>query len=280
MARITIDGVWRETIAETRAHFAAFATLTAAFIFLPALLLGAALPRMPIPTTITPATMPPFHARVFVAILAIIALQSIGMLTIVAIAGDSARSPHETVGQTLARVLPGVLRYFGALLLLLVGYFIIAIPISIVLGVLFAGLGAAGMKANAAGANMAVGLALLVILPMLLWLGARLSPMAGVFSIEAASPMRGIRRAWTLSAGSGWRIMLVIVVFSLAVLAVLFVTQGLAAALGVAATLAGAHSVGAIVFVVVTSVLNALISILFMVALGVIYRQLRKGEAI
>lgn len=123
-------------------------------------------------------------------------------------------------------------------------------------------------------------LALLIILPLLLWLGSRLSPMVGVFSIEAASPVRGIRRAWALSAGSGWRIVLVILVFSLAVLALLLVTQAMAAALGVAATLSGAHSIGAIVFVAASAVVNALISILFTVALGVIYRQLREGAAV
>ncbi len=278
MARITIDGVWRETLAETRAHFAAFATLTAAFIFLPALLLGAAAPTMPV-VAITPTTMPSFPAWFWPAVLLIVALQSVGMLTIVAIAGDATRSPQETVGQTLTRVLPGVLRYLGALLVLFIGYLLIAIPIGLVLGLLFAGMGAVGVRSSAASGTGAVLLALLVILPLLLWVGARLSPMVGVFSVEGPSPIRGIRRAWALSSGAGWRIVLVIIVFTLAVLVVLLVTQVLAAALGVAATLAGAHSIGGIAFVVVSAVLNALISILFTVALGVIYRQLREGEA-
>lgn len=280
MARISIDGVWRQTLAETRAHFPAFATLTAAFVFLPALVFGAASPPMPTATSLAAATISTLPVWFFPAILLLVVLQSIGMLTIVAIAGDAARSTSETVGSTVKRVLPRVSRYLGALLVLFVVYLLLAIPIGLVVGLVLGGFSTAGQLPDHVTAASATVLALLVILPLLLWLGARLSPMVGVFSIEAVSPIRGIRRTWALSAGSGWRIMLLIIVFTLAVLALLLVTQGLAAALGVAATLAGTHSISGILFVVASAMVNALISILSTVALGVIYRQLRQQEAV
>lgn len=278
MARITIDSVWRETLAETRAHFAAFATLIAAFVSLPALLFGAALPPTPQFQSFTPGTMPHFPGWFFPVALLLLVLSSIASLTVIAIVADPARPAHETVGKTLVRVLPGVVRYLGALIVLGIAYFIILIPVALVIALIAAASGVTGIQANSASFGPLGLLLLLAIIPLFLWLMARLSPMPGVFAVESAGPITGIRRAWVLSDRSGWRIVALILVASVAVIVVTLVTQALAAALGVAATVAGAHSIGSVLFQVVSAVLNGLVTILLTVALGVIYHQLRVRE--
>ena len=276
--RISIDGIARETGAQVRAHFAAFATLTAAFVFLPSILFGVLLPvgaqafRMPVP-----GQMPHFPPWFWPTALVGLLLQSLITLTIAAIAGDRARPANETVGVTLARMLPVLGRYLGGLLLLMVAYFLLGIPVVLVIGLLFGAVTMAGGTAAAANPQQLAGALLLVLLPVLLWVGARLSPMAGVFAIERAAPLHGIRRAWALSNGAEWQIALLIIVFSIAAIIVALVVQGLGAALGSGAALAGAGGLGKIIVVTVSAAVNALLFILFSAGLGVLYRQLREG---
>ena len=277
-SRISIDGIARETQAQVRAHFSAFATLTAAFVFLPSILFGLLLPakaqafQMPVP-----GQMPHFPPWFWPTALIGILLQSLVTLTIAAIAGDPARPAHETVGATLARMLPALVRYLGGLVLLVIGYFLIGVPVMLVIALMVGAVSVAGGGAAAANPQQLAGALALVLLPVLLWLGARLSPMAGVFAVERAAPYTGLRRAWALSDGAGWRIALLIIVFSLAAILVALVVQGLGAALGSGAALAGAGGLAKIIVVTVSAAVNALLFILFSAGLGVLYRQLREG---
>jgi len=275
MSRLTINSVARETMVEVRAYFGTFATLTAAFVFLPALAFGLLLPaevqrvRMP-----APGVLPHFPAWFVPAVLVAITLQSLVTLTIAAIAGDPARVPHETVGQTLTRMLPALLRYLGALVLLFLAYIVLALPFGLIITFAVGALAAIGGGTNAGTANTAVGIAILILLPTLLWVGARLSPMIGVFAIERTSPLAGIRRAWRLSAGSAWRIVLLVILVSFAGIVVAFAAQGVAVAFGSAMVIAGSPTVARIALGTVTGAVNGLLFVLFSAGLGVIYRQL------
>ncbi len=278
MARISIDRVWRETQSQVRAHLSAFATLTAAFVFLPALLFGLLVPQgMQGFTLPAPGTMPHFPPWFWPAALVGVVLQSLVTLTIAAIAGDAARPTDETVGQTLARMLPALLRYLGALVVLFFLYLLLLIPISLVLMLVLGAVSALGGDAVQKQAMLVGGLIALLLVPVLLWVAGRLAPMVGVFAVEGAAPVTGIRRAWRLSSGSGWRIALLIFVTSFAAILVALAVQGVAAALGSGAALAGAHMVARIVVAVVSAAINGALFVLFSAGLGVIYRQLREG---
>ena len=281
MARLNIDRLARETAAEVRAHAAAFGTLTAAFVFLPALAFGLLLPgdatafRMPAPGQL-PHLPPWFLASLVVEII----LQSLVQLTIAAIAGDPSRPVHETVGRTLARMLPALVRYLGALLLLVVGYLLLSVPIGLVIAVV----GGAAMMvggpdpAAARSVQGLLGFVILALVPVLLWVAARLSPMVGVFAVEeVAAPLGGIRRAWALSDGSGARIALLIVLVSLAAILAAAAVQGLAAAFGVTAAVAGAPGLGKLLVQIASGAISAVLFVYFAAGLGVLYRQLRAG---
>jgi len=281
MARLSIDSIARETANEVRAHFTAFATLTAAFVFLPGLIFALAVPpsmrdfHMP-----APGTMPTLPGWFWAAALAAILLQSLVTLTIAAIAGDPARVPHETVGQTLTRMLPALLRYLGALVVLFVAYLLLLIPVTLILVAVTVAFGAVGGKAITSNPQLFVVLIALLLLPALLWLGARLSPMVGVFAAEGSGPVSGIRRAWRLSRGAGWRIALLIVLTSLAAILVALVASGITGAIGSLVALGGAIGAARLLVTIASGVANGLLFILFSAGLGVIYRQLRAAPPV
>lgn len=275
MARISIDGVARETMAEARAHWSAFATLTAAFVFLPSLVFGLLAPsaaaslQMP-----APGVMPHFAGWLVPAVLVGIVLQSWVTLTIAGIAGDPARPEHETVGATLARMAPTLLRYLGALVLMFVGYLLLAVPLGMVVGLVTGtGFQRTGVALGVSGPG--AGLLVIAILALVLWLAARLAPMAGVFAVERTGPVAGLRRSWALTSGSTGRIVLLIIVMLIAALVVVVAGQALAAAFASAVLLAGAATLAKVIQLMVAGAVNALLFMLYSAGVGVLYRRLR-----
>ena len=279
MVRLSIDRLARETASEVRAHAAAFGTLTAAFVFLPGLAFGLLSPndaaafRVP-----APGQLPHFPPWFWPSLLVGVILQSLVQLTIAAIAADPARPAHETVGRTLARMMPALARYLGALLLLFVGYLLLSIPIGLLIAIVggAARMAGGGDPAGAARSMQALlGLVLLALVPVLLWVAARLSPLTGVFAVEGAAPTGGIRRAWALSRGSGLKIAFLIVILSFAAILAAVSVQGLAAAFGATASVAGAPGLGTLLVKCASSAVSAVLFVYFAAGLGVLYRQLR-----
>lgn len=97
---------------------------------------------------------------------------------------------NPTFGESLSTGVRAALPLLGATLLLFIGYFILAIP----MGLLFAAIGSAG--------EVAVGVVGLLILPVLVYLGCRLSILFPLATVEGIrNPVTLITRSWTLTGG-------------------------------------------------------------------------------
>lgn len=284
MGRLTMNGVWEETRTVARRHFETFVTFAAAFAFLPPLALGVAFPGMMSAMT-NPDAAAALPSTFVLAALANSLLGFVGIFAIVAIAADPAEGGGRRVRESFAGALRGLGKFLLALLLIYVVVVVAGIALGIVVAIVAAasgGLGgsgaAAGGPATVAGPTVAAAI-LAVVLPVMLWLTARLSPMVGVFVREPVRVIGGVRRAWRLSRGSTWPIVGLLLLFVFASLAIGFGGAGLGAAFGVAGRLAsGSVGVGALLFAIVTSALGAALLLYYAVALGVIYRQLSAGE--
>ena len=94
-------------------------------------------------------------------------------------------------GESLTAGVRAALPLLGATVLLIIGYIILAIPV----GLLFAVVGSAG--------EVAVGLFGLLILPLLVYFGCRLSILFPLATVEGIrSPVTLITRSWQLTGGN------------------------------------------------------------------------------
>lgn len=122
---------------------------------------------------------------------------------------------HPSFGESLGAGVRAALPLLGATLLLLLAYFVLAIP--------FALLGAAiGSVAEAVGGILA-----LLLLPVLIYIGCRLSILFPLASVEGIrSPVTLITRSWQLTRGRVLPIFLALLVFiviAVVLLALVFV---------------------------------------------------------
>ena len=144
----------------------------------------------------------------WVVLLAVIGLQVGGVFAIAAISADRSEGGGRTLGETLGEAMPAFGRFIGALGLFAIAYLLASVVLAMVLGVVVLAGGltpdavaSAGRGAPPPGLAAVV---LAVVLPILIWLWARLLPLVGVYLRESAGIVGGIRRAWGLSRGSAW----------------------------------------------------------------------------
>ncbi len=280
MVRLDIAAVWRMTVDIVRRHFSTFVTLTAAFVFLPAVFLAVAFPeagvfRLPVPGQ----APPPFPAGLILLGLLSGLVGLVGHFSIGAIAADPAEGGGRSLGQIIAAVLPKIGKGLIAGLYLLLAYLALCFVAVVIVTILAAMFGAVGgmrtsvppggvLPAPTASAMMVGGLLLVIVLPLMIWATARLSPMLGVLLREPLSAFDSIKRAWALSRGSALPIAGMLLLVGVASLLVGLVVQGIGSALGLNA------GVALLLVVVARSAVSALIAVYYYTATAVIYRQL------
>ncbi len=275
MSGLDLGAVRRDTTAVVHRHFAIFATLVAAFAFLPRLILLIAFPgggRMP--NFVHPAPQP---AGYLWATLVATLIGLISAFTIAAIAADPAEGGGRPIGATIVAILPKIGKAFVALLWLAVAYVlgvlaigIVAIIVSVI--VIAANVGGATPMAAATPATTGLivfGLVAL-LLPVIFWLYARLTPLLGFLLREPISAFAAIKRAWRLSRGSTWRIVLIWLLFFAALLPIQIAGWMIAgpAVPGIVLEVPG------FVALALSTAAIAGLSMYFYAACGIIYRQL------
>ena len=115
-------------------------------------------------------------------------------------------------GESLTAGVRAALPLLGATVLLIIGYIILAIPV----GLLFAVVGSAG--------EVAVGLFGLLILPLLVYFGCRLSILFPLATVEGIrNPVTLVTRSWTLTGGRVLPIFLATMLFVVIVIALVAV---------------------------------------------------------
>lgn len=256
MGDLTIDGVWRETAAKVRANRGLFATLAAAFTFLPALLFALLVPQP------VPGAQPPPGFVPFALLLAL--LQTVGSLAVISIAHDP-KAQGRPVGATLATMVGASLRYVGTIFLVSIGLAIVAAALAIPLGLL--------TGAGTQPVRLAL-LLFLLALPLMVFVFAQLLPLAGVLAVERAGFGSALARAWRLGRGVRGRLVLFALLIFLVVVVVVLSVQGVGAAIGVAAAAAGGGSVVGMLFTAISIGVQSFVAIYTSVAVGTIWRRL------
>ena len=171
-------------------------------------------------------------------------------------------------------MLPKIGKAIVAGVLLFLVYMVGAIAIGLVVGivavvVIVAGSGAgATPKADPVTAGIIAIVVIAAILPVVVWLYARLTPLLGVLLREPIGAWASIRRAWRLSRGSGGRL-------SALWVALFVVTAIVQVALWAVVGAAGpASSAVGFAAILVRSAFGAALGAYFYAGCGIVYRQL------
>lgn len=270
MTNMTFVGLWQGTHAAVRRDFAAFMTLAAAFIALPALALNIAMPDMTNIAAI--GSRPALPAGLLPLLFLVMLAQIVGLFSNSAVTADPDSGGDRTFAAIMRSALPGVLRFAGAIILLYIVTLVATVVVFIV-GALIAL--AMGLFERGASPPPSVGTILgwaiaacLLVLPIIVWLQARLSPMVGVYLREQGGVIAGICRAWGLSRGHAGPIAGMLLVYLAMAMAIMLV------ALVLSIGLAMRHPVMIVVLPIVMAVPGLFLNVYSGALLGVIYRQL------
>ena len=117
-------------------------------------------------------------------------------------------------GEAISAGLRAMLPMIGVYLLLIVGYVVVAIVLTLTVGLSFLGLfGATAAGGQAPGAGTVIGVILIVTIVMVavLYIFTKLSMIVPVIVIDQErSPVRAIGRSWSLTRGASFKIFLLL----------------------------------------------------------------------
>lgn len=198
------------------------------------------------------------------------------LVSLIALAGQLAMirlalTPGESVGSAIAHGVRRMPLYFVAILIVVIGLLLAAVPFGVVLVL-------AGVPLDRTAemsVNPVVVAAIVLYIALIVFIGVRLILMAPVTSAEGAGPIAMIRRSWGLTRQHWWRLFGFGVAFFIATLIVLI---AVAAASGVLAGLlfgpVEPMSASALIVALAQALVNAAVTIIFTVMLARIYAQL------
>lgn len=273
--RLSLSGLWTDTLASYRRNASVFLTLAAAFLFLPQMIVGLLLQASGVEFTIEQilkGARPP--AWLFPVNLVVLLVQLLCIIPVTKVVLGQVHS-NETVGELIAdafRRVPGFLLAILWLFLLYIGVVIaLALPVGLLAG--FAGAGVA--RGAAGGAAATLGMLLLgVALGLILYLVARMSVWFAVFVVENPGPRAVVRRSWDLTRGHAGRILLIFMVVLLGVIIAAAAIGALGAALGVVGQAVGSAGAGSFLFMAVNGLFSAIATLLLYIFTAHLYRRL------
>lgn len=146
-----------------------------------------------------------------------------GQLAIIALALDPARARGTAFKVAGQRLLPMI----GVGLVVLLAFLALCLPVVLILaagGADFTAM-SQGVSPNLApGAAASAALYTLVLVPLIFWIGARLSVLASVVTGERLG-LGAIGRSWRLTKGYSWRIVGVLILFLIVMLVAVLAAQ-------------------------------------------------------
>lgn len=234
------------------------------FFFLPSFAASVFMPELanpPPPNTNSPAAMEAAFAQIaaiyadnWPLFVAIFVIQFIGSMSLFALLSDRG---NPTVGEALGTGIRSIPSYLAAQLIVTLGAGLaVGVPLGIV---------------SAAAPGAAVALVLVAALVAMIYLFIKLSLIAPVIAVEGErSPIKAITRSWRLTKGNSVRIalFLFLLMFTIGIIAAL--VSGL---LGVVLAAFG-EPVTTIGINVVSALVNAVVTVIFLVVTAAIHRQL------
>lgn len=259
---------WSEAVARFGANLSLLAILGGVFFFLPSLLMFIALPDV-MGTLMAPnmdpadmeAVMGNLGPSFFGLYLLVILATFVGYVAMVALLGNSGRT---SVGESIGMGFKALLPLLAITVILFVAFFVAVMLVSLVLGVVVAGVGAAsGGIAATLGFIIAVATMVLV-----LWAMTRLSLITPVIAIEQTmNPFAVLGRTWRLTRPVQGRLFLFYLVLFAAyvvIALVLFMIMGM-----IAAALGAPSALGFL-----NGIVGAVVAMLFSAIIVAVYNQL------
>jgi hypothetical protein len=262
MANLSLTQAWNETAAFVKREARLLFPVALLLSVLPMALVGLLAPRDTAPNAIPEPGL--WLAAVPVALV-------IGMVGNLAISTLALR-PGLTVADALRNGLRRMPSLLGATLLLCLAASLVLIVLAVIAALLF--VGPISNPAPEALFPVVVTVFLLMI-PFILYFGARLLVTTPVAAAEGGGPLAIIRRSWQLSRESVWTLVGFIL---LLVLLLLVVSIAVGAVLGILIFVAAgppeAGSLSAILLLIVRAVLDTVVTVYMTVMIARIYAQL------
>lgn len=257
MANLSISEAWNESASFARREAQLLFPVAFLLMALPGAVLQMFAPQ-PVPG------QPPELGLWLAFVPVVVVLSLIGTLAVTHLA----LRPGSSVGEALQLGARRFLPLLGAVLLIGLGAAILIFPLAIIATIL-------GGGASGAPTPAALGLLVLLCVPVFVFFWVRLALTTPVAAAEGAGPIAIIQRSWALTQGHFWPLLGFLLLFVI----VLFVVTLAVGAVGglLIFFIAGTPEPGslAMLFVMLLSALvNAIVGALFAVALARIYVQL------
>lgn len=265
MANLSITTAWNETTEFVRRESRLLFPLAFMLVSLPMAVVGAIMPQ--------PAPGQTVEGGLWLVLLPVALLVSlIGNIAISYLALRPATSVGEAIGRGAQRFLP----FLGGVLLLVAAGMILLFVVAMIMVVVVPGAAVQGAGGVPGPAMLtAIGLTMLVVLPLLLFFGARLTLMTPVAAAEDGNPFSILARSWALTSGHTLKLIGVLLLVGLTVSILSFAVEsvvGLAALAALGSTAPG--STGAFLVQLVLAGLNMVVTAFVTVLLARIYAQL------
>lgn len=198
MSKVTMSGAWDRTTQFLSDHGGAAATIAGATLFVPGAVQGVLEPVQ------AAAAATGGNLLLSLAFVAIALLALFGQLALVALAIDPAPDRGRALAVAAARFLPMI----GITLVVMIALFLAALPPILLLaadGMDFVAAMAGSRPDVSPGTGLLLVLYILVLLPVMIWLAARLSLLSAVIVGERRG-LGAIARSWRLTRGIALRI--------------------------------------------------------------------------
>ena len=264
MASLSISRAWSETTAFVQREAGLVLPIAFLLVALPGAAMQYALPAPPQPAAVFDFETWMRDIRtvlVFAPVVAVLSLIGTIALSFLAL------RPGRTVGEALQVGGRRFIFLFLAWLLIALALMIAILPLVLLVG--------AGMAAGSGPSPGLVLLAPLIYVVLILAASIRLILATPVCAAESAGPIAILTRSWQLTRGHFWKLLGFVVLFWLAALVAIFAVSvmiGIVIAIAVGPPVPG--STGAFVVLLLTAVLQAIVTCLFTTMVSRIYAQL------
>jgi hypothetical protein len=252
---------WSEAVAMIAGNRELLLVVAGIFFFLPSLLLSMLGPDMATLSAMDPEqaeqmfeAVAALYADAWWLVLIVVVAQLIGYIALLALLRDDA---HPTVGDAIRTGLKGMLPSLATYLVFVLGC---SLALTLLVGL-----------ATLTGVVALTGVAMLIGLVGMIYLAVKASLSAPVIAIERMfNPLAVLARSWRLTKGNSLRLfafyLLLTVVYVVISMVLGFVLMGLVALLG--------DSGGRIVSGLVSGLIGAIATVVFVAVLAAVHRQL------
>jgi hypothetical protein len=261
--KFDMSEAWRQATAMIAGNREVLGVVAGLFFFLPTVAMGFAFgdqQRAAVANLeAAQKQMLEMYANWWWLLLVVVLFSILGYLTLLALLRDRNRP---TVGQALGTALAGVIPA-------IVAYAIFIFALSVVVGILLAIGGVTGSVAIST-------IAIVLGIALCFYGGVKMSLAGPVIAIEKVmNPVRVLARSWSLTRGNGLRLLvfygLLLLVYFVILVVVSIVVGALTVALG--------QSTGLIVNALLTGLLSAVATTVFVAILAAVHRQLTGAPA-